>query len=92
MSTSVVLVEDLYKPLVMKREMIHVHNVRVGPSWMNPLVLFLKEDIYPKRRAKSTRYVERLLGFSYPRTRSCINAPFLDHTCSMYTLRFRNSS
>ena len=36
----VILVEDLYKPSVMKREVIHIHQVRVGPSWMNPLILF----------------------------------------------------
>ena len=38
----VILVEDLYKPSVMKRKVINVHHVRVGPSWMDPLVLFLK--------------------------------------------------
>ena len=43
----VILMEDLYKPSVTKREVIHVHQVRVGPSWMDPLVLFLKEDILP---------------------------------------------
>ena len=43
----VILVEDLCKPLVTKREVIHVHQVRVGPSWMDPLVLFLKDDILP---------------------------------------------
>ena len=42
--------EDLYKPSVTKREIIHVHNVRVGPSWMDPLVLFLKEDILPEEK------------------------------------------
>ena len=36
--------EDLHKPSVMKKEMIHVHNVRVGPSSMDSLILFLKED------------------------------------------------
>ena len=41
----VILVEDLYKPSVTKREAIHVHHIRAGPSWMDPLVLFLKEDI-----------------------------------------------
>ena len=41
----VILVEDLYKPTVTKREVVYVHHVRVGPSWMDPLVLFLKEDI-----------------------------------------------
>ena len=28
----VILVEDLYKPSVTKREVIHVHHVKVGPS------------------------------------------------------------
>ena len=48
----VILVEDLYKPSVTKREFIHVHQVRVGLSWMNPLVLFLKEDILLKEKTK----------------------------------------
>ena len=43
----VILVEDLYKPTMTKREVVHVHHVRVGPNWMDPLVLFLKEDILP---------------------------------------------
>ena len=41
----IILVKDLYKPSVTKREVIHVHHVRVEPSWMDPLILFLKEDI-----------------------------------------------
>ena len=28
----IILVKDLYKPSVTKREVIHVHHVRVGPS------------------------------------------------------------
>ena len=28
----VILMEDLYKPVGVKREMVHVHQVRVGPS------------------------------------------------------------
>ena len=48
----VILIEDLYKPTMTKREVVHVHHVRVGPSWMDPLVLFLKEDILPDDRTK----------------------------------------
>ena len=51
----VILVEDLYKPSVTKREVIHVHHVRVGPSWMDPLVLFLKEDILPEEKTKADK-------------------------------------
>ena len=45
--------EDLYKLSVTKREVIHVHNVRVGASWMDPLVLFLKEVILPEEKTEA---------------------------------------
>jgi len=51
----VILVEDLYKPSVTNREVIHVHNVRVGLSWMDPLVLFLKEDILPEEKTEADK-------------------------------------
>ncbi|XP_030958975.1 uncharacterized protein LOC115980921 [Quercus lobata] len=41
----VILVEDLCKPTKMKSKVVHIHQIRVGPSWMDPIVLFLKEDI-----------------------------------------------
>ena len=47
--------EDLYQPSVTKREVIHVHHVRVGPSWMDPLVLFLKEDILPEEKIEADK-------------------------------------
>ena len=51
----VILVEDLYQPSVTKREVIHVHHVRVRPSWMDPLVLFLKEDILPEEKIEADK-------------------------------------
>jgi len=41
-------VEDLCKPIEIGRNMVHVHQIRVGPSWMDSIVIFLKEDILPK--------------------------------------------
>ena len=29
----------------MKREIVKIHQIRVGPNWMDPIVLFLKNDI-----------------------------------------------
>ena len=40
-----ILVEDLCKPTKVKGDGVHVHQIRVGPSWMNSIVLFLKEDV-----------------------------------------------
>ena len=51
----VILVEDLYKPMEGKRKMVHVHQVRVGPSWMDPTVLFLNEDILPKEKLEAEK-------------------------------------
>ena len=43
--SQVILIEDLCKPTEVKGKMVHVHQVRVGPSWMDPIVLFLRKDI-----------------------------------------------
>ena len=51
----VILVEDLCKPIEGKGEMVHVHQIRVGPSWMDPIVLFLNEDILPKDKSKTNK-------------------------------------
>ena len=47
----------------MRANKIRVHNVRAGPSWMDPLVLFLKHDTLPndkneadKIRRKASRF------------------------------------
>ena len=39
----------------MKREMVQSHLVRVGSSWMDSIVLFLKEDILPKEKAEANK-------------------------------------
>ena len=51
----VILVKDLCKPTKMKREMVHIHQIRVGPSWMDSIVLFLKEDILPKGKFEADK-------------------------------------
>ena len=59
----VILVEDLYKPTKTRRETAQIHQIRAGPSWMDSIIQFLKEDILPeerieadKVRRKATRY------------------------------------
>ena len=51
----VILVEDLCKSTEKKREMVHIHQIRVGPSWMDPMVLFLKEDILPEEKSEAEK-------------------------------------
>ena len=38
-----------------KGEVVHVHQVKVGPSWMDPIVLFLKEDILSEDKSEADK-------------------------------------
>ena len=48
----VILVEDLCKPTKMRREIVQIHQIRVGLSWMDFIVQFLKEDILLEGKAE----------------------------------------
>ena len=37
--------EDLCKPTEVGKNVVHVHQISVGPSWMDFIVLFLEKDI-----------------------------------------------
>ena len=59
----VILVEEIPRPLTEKANGIGIHNIRAGPSWMDPIVLYLKHDTLPddkveagKIRRKATRF------------------------------------
>ena len=43
----IILVEHLDRANEVAEGMVHIHEVRVGPSWMDPMVRFLKDDILP---------------------------------------------
>ena len=50
----VILVEDLYKSIEI-RKMVQIHQIRVGPSCMDSIIRFLREDILPKERMKADK-------------------------------------
>ena len=59
----VILIEDLYRPTKINGMAAHVQQIRVGSSWMDPIILFLKEDTLPldkleaeKIRRKAPRF------------------------------------
>ena len=51
----VIPVKDLCNPIEMKRGKVHIHQLRVGPSWMDPIVLFLKDDILPEEKGEADK-------------------------------------
>ena len=58
----IILVEDLHRP-TKAREVAQIHQIRVGTSWMDSIIQFLRDDILPeekievdKIRRKATNY------------------------------------
>ena len=51
----VILVEDLCKPAELRGNVVQVHQIRVGPSWMDFIVLFLKEDVLPENKSEADK-------------------------------------
>ena len=51
----VILVEHLYKPTETRRETAQIHQIKAGPSWMDSIIQFLKEDILPKERIQADK-------------------------------------
>ena len=51
----VILVEDLCTPTPLKRDLPRIHQIRLGPSWMDPILLFLERDILPKEKSKAKK-------------------------------------
>ena len=51
----VILIEDLCKPTEVRGKVVHVHQVKVGPSWMDPIVQFLRKDILPEDKSEDDK-------------------------------------
>ena len=51
----IILVEHLNKANEVAKDTICTHEVRVGPSWMDPIVTFLKDDILPKEKSEAEK-------------------------------------
>ena len=45
----------LSQPTKMKKEIVQIHQIRVGPSWIDFIVLFLKEDILPEGKSEADK-------------------------------------
>ena len=51
----VILVKDLCKPTEVGRNVVHIHQIRVWPSWMDSIVLFLKEDVLLEEKLEASK-------------------------------------
>ena len=51
----VILVGDLCKPTKVRGDGVHIHQIRVGPSWMDSIVLFLKKDVLHESKSEADK-------------------------------------
>ena len=47
----------------MKKEVVYIHQIRVGPSYMDSIVQFLKEDILLKEKSEANKVRRKALRF-----------------------------
>ena len=47
----------------MKSGVVHIHQIRMGPSWMDSIVLFLKEDIFSEEKLEADKVRRKAFQF-----------------------------
>ena len=50
-----ILVENLCKIDTIKRDIVRIHQVRMNPSWMDPIVSFLKDDVLTEEKLEAEK-------------------------------------
>ena len=50
-----ILVEDLCKTGTNERDTVRIHQIRRNPSWMDPIVNFLKCDVLPEEKLEAEK-------------------------------------
>ena len=49
-----ILVEDLHRPSIIAN-VVQINQVKMGPSWMDPVMQFLKDDILPEEKMEADK-------------------------------------
>ena len=50
-----VLVEDLYTHTSAHRGIPRIHQIKLGPSWMDSISLFLEKDVLPEEKSEADK-------------------------------------
>ena len=51
----IILVQHLDRGNEVVKGMVHVHEVRMDPSWMDPIMRFLKDDVLPEEKSEAEK-------------------------------------
>ena len=88
----VILIEDLCKPTEVKGNVVHVHQVRVKPSRMDLIVLFLRKDILSEDKSKADKVRRKAPRFWLSEDQKLYKRFFLGHIYYAFTLRHQSYS
>ena len=59
----IILIEDLCKPSGIKGNMICVPHIRIGPSWMDPIIQYLSKDVLPEDKSEAEKIYRKTPRF-----------------------------
>ena len=59
----VILVEDLYKPTKTRKETARIPQIRAGPSWMDSIIQFLRDDTLPEEKIEADKVQRKATKF-----------------------------
>ena len=59
----VVIVEDMVHPNFIEKPLVGVHSIQVGPSWIDPLVIFLKQRLLPDDKGEAEKIRRKALRY-----------------------------
>ena len=73
----VVLVEDLYTHTSVHQGTFRIHHIRLDPSWMDSISLFLEKDVLPEEKSKADKIRRKAPRFWLFEDKKFIQALFL---------------
>ncbi|XP_075659202.1 uncharacterized protein LOC142629099 [Castanea sativa] len=84
-----ILIEDICKPTGMNNDTLRIHQIRVGPSWMDPIVSFLKNDILPEEKSEANKIRRKAHRFWLSEDEKLYKCSFSGPFCCVNTLKQR---
>ena len=78
----VVLVEDLYTQTLVHQGAPWIHQITLGPSWMDSISLFLEKDVLPEEKSETDKVRRKAPRFWLSEDRKLYKRSF----CGLYLL------
>ena len=72
----VILVEDLCTLTSLHKDMPRIHQINLGPSWMDPISLYLKRDILPEEKSEAEKVRKKAPQFWLSKDRKLYKRSF----------------